>query len=122
MCYFQYFSNSQLHTHWGNHSIIFEKNNEKYTVNLKKYNNLPLGHCSWLPQSAYHNVLPPIVNNQHIQFINSSGTFTMLPQPARCKTLCYCNTNNHYDCYKEVLDPTYPGQTVTIWLYNSHNT
>ena len=46
----------------------------------------------------------------------------MFPQSTRHKTLCYCNTDSHYDCYKEILDPTYPGQTITISLYNSRNT
>ena len=119
-CYFQYFSNRQLDTHHGNYSIIFEKNNEKHIRNA--YNSLPIVHCSWLPQSAYSKALPPIVNNQYIQFINNSGKSVMLPQSHRHKTLCYCNTDSHYDCYKEILDPTYPGQTITILLYNFRNT
>ena len=32
-CYFQYFSNRQLDNVHGNYSIIFEKNNEKYSQN-----------------------------------------------------------------------------------------
>ena len=119
-CFFQYFSNRQLDMYHGNYSIIFEKNNEE---NIKSaYNNLPIVHCSWLPQSAYSKALPPIVNNQYIQFINNFGESVMLPQYTRHKTLCYCNADSHYDCYKEILDPTYPGQTITIWLYNSRNT
>ena len=104
---FSYFSNRLLDIYHGNYSITFEKNNER---NIKSaYNNLPIVHCSWLPQSAYSKVLPPIVNNQCIQFINNSGKSVMLPQSTRHKTLCYCSTNSHYDCYKEILDPTYPG-------------
>ena len=38
------------------------------------------------------------------------------------KTSCYCETNDLYDCYKELLGPIYPGQTITISLINSHNT
>ena len=120
ICYFQYFSNRQLDTYHGNYSIIFEKNNEKH-IQIA-YNTLPIVHCSWLPQSAYSRALPPIVNNQHIQFINNSGKSVMFPQSTCQKTLCYCSNDSHYDCYKEVLDPTYPGQTITISLYNFHNT
>ena len=120
-CYFQYFSNRQLDNANGNYSIIFEKNNEKYNQNA--YNDLPIVHCSWLPQSAYNAVMPLTVNKQYIQFINASGNMLkMLPQLARRKILCYCETNDHYDCYKEVLSPIYPGQTITILLINSHNT
>ena len=103
-CYFQYISNRnvQLDNDHGNYSVIFDKNNEKYTQNA--YNNLPIVHCSWLPQSAYNTTMPLIVNKQYIQFINASGTFNMLPQSARQKTLCYCDTTDHDsygNCYKE---------------------
>ena len=118
ICYFQYFSKWKVDTSHGNYSIIFDNNNEKYTQNA--YNHLPIVHCSWLPQSAYNIALPPIVNQQYIQFINTSGKFNMLPQSARHKILCYCSIDNHYDCYKEVLDnPIYPGQTITVSLINS---
>ena len=46
MCYFQYFSNRHLDTHYGNYSIIIEKNNELYIQTA--YNDLSLVHCSWL--------------------------------------------------------------------------
>ena len=117
ICYFQYFSKWKVDTSHGNYSIIFDNNNEKYTQNA--YNHLPIVHCSWLPQSAYNTALPPIVNQQYIQFINTSGKFNILPQSARHKILCYCSIDNHYDCYKEVLDPIYPGQTITLFLINS---
>ena len=117
ICYFQYFSKWKVDTSHGNYSIIFDNNNEKYTQNA--YNQLPIVHCSWLPQSAYNTALPPIVNQQYIQFINTLGKFNMLPQSARHKILCYCSSDNQYNCYKEVLDPIYPGQTITLFLINS---
>ena len=121
MCYFQYYSNRHLDIQYGNYSIIFEKNIEKYTQTA--YNYLPIVHCSWLPQSAYNTAMPLIVNKQYLQFINVSGyEVNILPQSTRCKILCYCNTENNYDCYKELLDPIYPGQTITITLINHHNT
>ena len=120
-CYFQYVSEKELDIHHGNYSIIFKKNNEKYTQ--KAYNNLPIVHCSWLPQSTYKIVNPYFVNKQYIHFITISGdNFSMLPQSSRKKTLCYCNTDNNYDCYKETLDPIYPGQTITITLINYRTT
>ena len=119
-CFFQYFSNRQLDNHHGNYSIIFNNNIEKYTQNA--YNNLPIVHCSWLPESAYNTALPPVVNKQYIQFINASGKFdNMLPQSNRRKILCYCDDNLH-DCYKEVLGPVYPGQTLTMMLKDSRYT
>ena len=117
ICYFQYFSKWKVDTSHGNYSIIFDNNNEKYTQNA--YNQLSIVHCRWLPQSAYNTALPPIVNQQYIQFINTSGKFNMLPQSARHKILCYCSSYNQYDCYKEVFDSIYPGQTITLFLINS---
>ena len=117
ICYFQYFSKRKMDASHGNYSVIFDNNNEKYTLNA--YNQLPIVHCRWLPQSIYDTTMPPTVNKQHIQFINSSGKFNMLPQLARLKILCYCSSNNDYDCYKEVLDPMYPGQTISVILINS---
>ena len=119
-CYFQYFSEKQLDTYHGNYSIIFDKNNEKNTRNA--YNAVPTVHCSWLPQSAYNAALPPIVNKQYIQFINTFGKSNTLPQSVYQKTLCYCNNNSHYDCSKEILDPIYPGQTATVVLIDSRGT
>ena len=119
-CYFQYFSNRQLDNHHGNYLIVFNKNIEMQTQSA--YNNLHIVHCSWLPQSAYNTALPPVVNKQYIQFINASGNFAnMLPQSNRRKILCYCDDNLH-DCYKEVLGPVYPGQTMTVMLKDSRHT
>ena len=43
----------------------------------------------------------------------------MLPQHIRQKTLCYCDTNDHYDCNKELLDPIYPGQSKALGFYTN---
>jgi len=83
------------------------------------YNNLPLLHCSWLSQSAFNTTMPLEVNKKYIKYINESGTFKMLPQHIRQKNLCLCYANNHYDCNKELLDPIYPGQTMTLQIYTN---
>ena len=44
----------------------------------------------------------------------------MLPQSARKKSFCYCSSNYNYDCYKEVLGPIYPSQTITIYVISFH--
>ena len=117
MCYFQYFSSRELDNHHGNFSIIFNNNNMQQNA----FNNLHTTHCSWLPQSAYNTALPPMVNQQYIQFINGSREFNMLPQLNRRKILCYCYAN-YQDCYKEILGPVYPGQTMTVMLKDSRHT
>ena len=113
-CFFQYLSDAHSNTK-GNYSIIFDNNYE----NIPKiaYKNLPLTHCSWLPQSAFTTVMPLEVNKKYIKYINKSGTFDMLPQHIRQKVLCYCDNNDHYDCNKEILDPIYPGQSKALRFY-----
>ena len=117
MCYFQYFSNRQLDNYHGNFSITFNDNN----VQQNTYNNLHIVHCRWLPQSAYNTALPPVVNQQYIQFINGSHEFNILPQLNRRKILCYCY-GDYQECYKEILGPVYPGQTMTVMLKDSRHT
>ena len=114
-CYFQYLNYAKV-SH-GDFSIIFANNYENLT--LLAYKDLPLVHCSWLPQSAFNTTMPLEVNKKYIKYINKSGTFDMLPQHIRAKTLCYCIDNNHYDCNKELLDPIYPGQTMMLNIYTN---
>ena len=116
-CYFQYLSNTMADDIINDkYSIVFDSN---YEVSGAKYayKDLPLTHCSWLPQSAFNTTMPLKVNKRYIKYINKSGTYDMLPQHTRQKTLCYCDTNNHYDCNKELLDPIYPGQTIKFTIY-----
>ena len=117
-CYFQYLGNALLDNDTKNssYSVIFDRNYGKPGAKFA-YKDLPLVHCSWLPQSAFNTAMPLEVNKKYIKYINKSGTFDMVPQYARQKTLCYCDNTNHYDCEKELLDPIYPGQTVTLTLY-----
>ena len=116
-CYFQYISDpiSGSKDKYGEYSIIF-KNNYGNLPDFA-YNNLPLTHCSWLPWSAFNATMPPEVNEKYIQYIDETGVFNVLPQYSRQKTLCYCDTNNSFCCYKEMLDPIYPGQTMLLNIY-----
>ena len=116
-CYFQYLSGKQQNDTYNNriYAIIFENN--KVTSEQQSYNNLPITHCSWLPQSAFNTTIPLEVNKKYIKYINSSGTFDLLPQKVQKNRMCYCTTNISYDCYKDIFDPVYPGQTMTLNLY-----
>ena len=136
-CLFQYFSTRNLdsfHTA-GNFSIIVEYNRYE---NLSTMNNLfnflnlvwedhveflsklqpyisfsKITHCSWLPQSAFYSTIPLKVNKQYITYTNNSKFLHLSKE----KTLCYCGDEKHYDCFKDVLDSVYPGQTLTLSLY-----
>jgi len=64
--------------------------------------------------------MPQEVNKKYIKYIDESGTkVNMLPQFSCQKTLCYydTNNNNYVDCYKELLGPIYPGQTMLLNIY-----
>ena len=43
----------------------------------------------------------------------------MLPQYIQPKSLCYCESNNHYDCNKELLCPIHPGQTMMLKVFTN---
>ena len=98
------------------YSIIFENN--EVTSEQHAYNNLPLTHCSWLPQSAFTTAIPLEVNKKYIKYINHSD---LLPQRVQKKTMCYCTTNTSFDCYKDIVGSIYPGQTLTLNLYMDVN-
>ena len=117
-CYFQFISGDYSWTNDKynyNYSIIFDNNFEHFTKFV--YKDLPLTHCSWLPQSAFNTTMPLEVNKKYIKYINKSGTFDMLPQHIQQKTLCLCDTENNYDCHKEILNPIFPGQTLFLNIY-----
>ena len=131
-CFFQYLSKClgyQGITCHTNYTILFNKNKcgirtilsivtdrifEKIEVRAipKYYGLLPLTHCYWLPHSSFTTATIPLdANKKYIKFKNNS---IWLPEIKREKLLCYCNTDTHYDCYKEDLGYLYPGQTAVI--------
>jgi len=65
--------------------------------------------------------MPQEVNKKYIKYISSSNKFDSLPQLSQKKSMCYYNAKTSYNCYKDKLDPIYPGQTVTLNLYMDVN-
>ena len=124
-CFFQYVSNKTLDDTYISmqYSIIF-KNNQVTSSEQYAYDNLPITHCSWLPQSAFSTAMPLEVNEKFIKYINiQSDKMYSLPQRVRKKTMCYCtaSANTSYDCYKDIVASIYPGQTLTLNLYMDVN-
>ena len=113
-CYFQYLSGESLDVrqNYRNYSITFQTNIEKLMNST--YNNLPIAHCKWLPQSVFHCEIPLEVNKRYIKYISKAGISDLLPQNNQKKNLCYCDKSICYDCYKDILDPVYPGQTMNF--------
>jgi len=58
-----------------------------------------------------------VVNKHYIKYTSHSGYYDLLPHKDHQKTLCYCHSNNSFDCDKELLDPIYPGQTLIVPLH-----
>ena len=114
-CFFQYLKDPDQvgGVNYTSYSILFEDNTE--LSGQFAYNNLPLTHCFWLPQSAAFNTTIPLVVNR--QIIKYNNTFYSLPQSVSRKRMCYCDTNTSYDCYRDTIDPVYSGQTTTLHLY-----
>ena len=141
-CFFQYFSTKNLDNciHAGNFSIIMKDNTFKslsiltnfanlmmnylkdanpytfsnfYQIVLQYHMNIEITHCYWLPQSAFNTTIPADVNRQYIQYKNNSKSLRIRSK----KKVCYCIDKNNFDCFKDELDPIYPGQTLTVSFY-----
>jgi len=113
-CYFQYLSDRQLDNQYiyHNYSLLLHENTEIPSNNILA--NLPITHCRWLPVSAFKTAMPYKVNSRYIRYANQSGQFDASQFITRKKSLCFCKTNASQDCHKDLLDPIYPGQTMTL--------
>ena len=115
-CLFQYFS-TIVSMEKRNFLIRFYNNQCKEVLRSGCYDNIPVTHCLWLPQSLFNNSIPLEVNNKYIQFINNSGTYN-LSQTIYQSTLCVCANVTYHDCHIFNLGYLYAGQTLTISLHN----
>ena len=116
-CFFQYISSStsEMRMKYNNFLIQFYNNQCKYTG---CYKNMTTANCLWLSKSLFNSNknIPLEVNNQYIQFINNSGIYK-LSQIIEQSSLCMCTNKLHYDCHINDLGYLYPGQTLSISLY-----
>ena len=74
-CYFQYLRGEVSHVRTKDlkYSIVFNSNNE-LSMDYA-YNNLPISHCSWLPQATFSNQSDTSleINKRYIRYINNIG-------------------------------------------------
>ncbi|XP_065903271.1 uncharacterized protein [Dysidea avara] len=117
-CYFQYLSDVSLDDQYSSHnySILLDDSNKWLVQRIVK--NLPTTHCRWLPGSAFNTAMPLEVNSKYIRYVNQSGIYNSPSQLiVKKKNLCFCDTEISYDCYKDLLDAIYPGQTMTLNIH-----
>ena len=114
-CFFQYSINSTSTLRDENLKIKFSNNQCTWK---SCYKDLPIINCHWLISSffAYNNIIPLEVNGYYMQFINNSGIYK-LSQIIEQSSLCVCTDESHYNCHINDLGYLYPGQTLTISLY-----
>ena len=100
---------------YNNFLIQFYSNQCEYTG---CYKNITTANCRWLSKSLFDNNknIPLEVNNQYIRFINNSGIYK-LSKIIEQSSLCVCTNKLHYDCHINDLGYLYPGQTLTVSLY-----
>ena len=116
-CIFQYYTNRTFED--GNFSI--EYYNNQLTVSKWSCNScyIPVTNCQWLPESAFHHMIPTEVNNRFIKHVNNSDTIKMnIDQD----TFCACNNQMNRDCTINDLGYLYPGETLNIFLYHKNIT
>ena len=123
-CYFQYFTSSTSKVRKierRSFLIRLHKNYKErannYELNFQARYNVPITNCLWLEKSMFQNNddIPLQINNQYIQFINNSGTYT-LTQLLTQSSLCVCTNATHYDCNIDDLGYLYPGQSLNTFL------
>ena len=123
LCYFQYFTSSTSKVRIKKKSFLIRLHNNykkisiSYKHNYRARYGIPITNCLWLEKSMFQNNddIPLQVNNQYIQFINNSGTFT-LTQLLTQNSLCVCTNATHHDCHINDLGYLYPGQSLTTFL------
>ena len=115
-CFIQYVSNNRsldkefLEGKELNYSIVFDSNIAEMIYYLDR-----TMYCTWLPDAAFHEVEPKMVNEQCIHHVNQSSDLVMKDY----QSLCLCNTSAHEDernCYVDKLDSIYPGQTLRVYF------
>ena len=116
-CIFQYYTNRTFED--GNFSI--EYYNNQLTVSKWRCNScyIPVTNCQWLPESAFHHMIPTEVNNRFIKYINNSDAIKVNIDQY---TFCACNNQMNRDCAINNLGYLYPGETLNIFLYHKNIT
>ena len=117
-CYFQYLSDVSLDDQYSSHnySILLDDSNKWLVQRIVK--NLPTTHCGWLPGSAFKTAMPLEVNSKYIKYTNQTGIYNSPTKLiVKKKKLCFCDTTTSHDCYKDVLNALYPGQTMTLNIH-----
>ena len=116
-CIFQYFSNTTFQQ--SNFSVRFYDNQYKgscFVTECIEYHRcqLPIiANCYWLPQSTFNHMIPSDVNNWYIKYNNNS-----IKVNNDHSMVCACNDQMEHDCSINDLGYLYPGETLTIFLYN----
>ena len=122
-CFFQYISSKNLDNKLkcGNFSIAFYNNHyDDYNIKcIYNQQNIPTTNCQLLPQSSFNTTLPLDVNDEYIQYTDSTGTYNRIPHVYEPNTLCVCTNGDEYDCTITDLGFIYPGQILTIPLHYS---
>ena len=118
-CFFQYFTScsSKIEMDKIHFLIRFHDNQYNYENLRNYYDSIPTTNCLWLENSLFNNNIPLEVNNHYLQFINNSGTYN-ISQLTEQSSLCVCTDELHYDCHINQLGYSYPGQTLTVFLYH----
>ena len=77
-----------------------------------------LSHCEWLPFALYQGYQPGVINKQIIQFHNNRPPY---PEIKHHDSICYCSSDEEYNCSVDVLGPVFPGQKLQVGLLTLHS-
>ena len=66
--------------------------------------------------------MPLEVNSKYIKYTNQTGIYNSSTKLiVKKKKLCFCDTTTSDDCYKDVLNAIFPGQTMTLNIHPEFN-
>ena len=116
-CLFQYLpvNTTSIYFVPVSHFTIILKDNINRQTSISWINYL--SHCEWLPFALYHEYHPGAINKQIIQFHNNLHPY---PEIKHHNSICYCSSDEEYNCSIDVLGPVFPGQKLQVGLLTLH--
>ena len=124
LCVFQYFPSNTLNASINfvplTHFTIIIKQNINFQISISWIIHYS-SHCEWLPLALYHGYHPDVINKQIIQIHNNAHPY---PEFNRHASICYCSSDEEYNCSVDILGPVFPGQKLQVSFlvpYNMYN-
>ena len=115
LCFFQFqrshfgHSNNFYSQKRCNYSVTFENAAVFLVLGDRQYARFT--HCSWLPGSAFQDMIPKKIMQRFVTFKGNE----IIPWNHE-KGWCICFNNSHYNCKVDKIGPIFPGEKLVFSL------